>query len=241
MAKNSHGFQFKQFFVAHDQCAMKVNTDGILLGAIADVVHCQRILDLGAGSGLITLMLAQRSASDVEIVGVELDQAAFLQAKQNAANSPWANRIRLLQADVFSDFFANQGLAQFDLIVSNPPYFEHSLASRSHQRDLARAASQSHFVWLKQAQQWLAPQGKISLILPVEAGEKLIEQAFSLELFCIEKWQICTKIGKAPKRLILTFSHKNQPKVEKSLNIYNADNQYSFEFQALTKDFYLNF
>lgn len=242
MAKDSKGFQFKQFFIAHDQCAMKVNTDGILLGAIANVAGCRHILDLGAGSGLITLMLAQRTVAAVKVVGVELDPAAFAQAQQNIAHSPWAERVQLLQADIFSEIFAPLPMNnQFDLIVSNPPYFEHSLTSRNPQRDLARAATQSHFTWLEKAQQWLQPQGKISLILPFEVGEKLIEQALDLGLYCIEKWQIHTKVGKPPKRIILTFCAKPQPTMEKSLAIYGIDNQYSLEFKQLTKDFYLNF
>ncbi|QIM62359.1 tRNA (adenosine(37)-N6)-methyltransferase TrmM [Pasteurellaceae bacterium Orientalotternb1] len=231
------GFQFKSFFIAHDQCAMKVNTDGILLGAIADVTNSRRLLDLGTGTGLIAIMLAQRAASDAEIIGVELDRIAYLQAQQNVRNSPWAAKIQIQQADIFSLNFA----IPFDLIVTNPPYFEHSLASRTPQRDLARTVVKSHFEWLKQAKDWLAPAGKISLILPFIAGEKLIEQAADLELFCLEKWKICTKAGKPPKRVIVTFGLEECPFVEKSLDICDLENQYTAEFKALTRDFYLNF
>lgn len=231
------GFQFKSFFIAHDQCAMKVNTDGILLGAIADVTNGRRLLDLGTGTGLIAMMLAQRTASDIEIVGVELDREACLQAQQNVRNSPWAAKIQIQQADIFSLHFA----MPFDLIVTNPPYFEHSLASRSPQRDLARTVVKSHVEWLKQAKNWLVPTGKMSLILPFMAGEKLIEQATDLDLFCVEKWAICTKTGKPPKRMIITFGREKRPFLEKSLDIYDLENQYTAEFKALTRDFYLNF
>lgn len=236
MAK-SNGFQFKQFFIAHSQCAMKVNTDGILLGAVANVENKKRILDLGTGSGLIAIMLAQRTACDTEIVGVELDPDAFQQAQQNALDCPWNNRIVLLQADVLQTNFANT----FDLIVSNPPYFEHSPASRNAQRDLARAITQSHLDWLKQAKKWLSSQGQISLILPSENAHKLIEQARSIELFCTEKWLVCTKTGKEPKRIIVTFEQSEKSCTEKSIEIYQNDNQYSAQFKQLTKDFYLNF
>lgn len=241
MVTNSLGFQFKQFFIAHDQCAMKVNTDSILLGAIADINKASHILDLGTGSGLIAIMLAQRTACHTQITGVELDDQAFQQAKLNVQNSPWKDRITLLQADILALKFASL----FDLIVSNPPYFEHSLASRNAQRDLARNAFQSHLAWLKKAKEWLTLLGKICFILPLDMAEKLIKESESIELYCAEKWLIYTKSGKAPKRAIITFCHKTtdatQYCVEKHLNIYQLDNQYSTEFKTLTKEFYLNF
>ena len=232
---SSSGFQFKEFFIEHDQCAMKVNTDGILLGAIADVSNAQQILDLGTGSGLIAIMLAQRTACS-QITAIELEPNAYQQAKSNAQASPWAERITVLQGDFLQFNFAKQ----FDLIVSNPPYFEHSLASRNGQRDLARTASQSHLEWLKKSKDWLTPKGKISFILPFEAANKLIQQAESLSLYCVEKWLICTKDNTPPKRMIATFALMPSACVEKSLNIHQ-NGQYSPEFKALTKDFYLNF
>lgn len=232
---SSSGFQFKQFFIEHDQCAMKVNTDGILLGAIADVSNAQQILDLGTGSGLIAIMLAQRTACS-QITAIELEPNAYQQAKSNAQASPWAERIHILQGDILHAHFS----AQFDLIVSNPPYFEHSLASRNEQRDLARMASQSHLAWLKRSKAWLMPHGKISLILPVQEGNNLIQQAESISLFCIEKWLIHTKETSPPKRMIVTFALMPEPCVEKNLTIHRQG-QYSSEFKALTQDFYLNF
>ncbi len=115
------GFTFKQFFVAHDRCAMKVGTDGILLGAWAPVAGVKRILDIGTGSGLQALMLAQRTEEHVTIDAVELDPQAARQASENAADSPWADRIRVECADVLT--WASEQTARYDLIVSNPPYF----------------------------------------------------------------------------------------------------------------------
>lgn len=219
---------------------MKVNTDGILLGAIANVAHAERVLDLGTGSGLIAIMLAQRSVrNQAKIVAVELDEHAFHQATENAHQSPWAERIQVLQADACSPIFANQFHEKFDLIVSNPPYFEHSLASRNQQRDLARSVVGSHLLWLMQAKALLASHGKISFILPLEAGNKLIEQAKQAELFCVEQWFIQTKEGKPAKRTIVTFSLSEQPKIDKNLVIYQQDNRYTAEFMALTEAFYL--
>ena len=149
----SNGFQFQQFFVAHDRCAMKVNTDGILLGAIA-VVHLVRsILVFCTCSGLVSLMLAQRSTADCQIIGVELDADAAMQARDNVRQSPWANRIEIVEQDVMQLALGYS----FDLIVSNPPYFPHSLASRSQQRDLARSAVNPHIKWLAVANSCLSP------------------------------------------------------------------------------------
>ncbi|QLB20529.1 tRNA (adenosine(37)-N6)-methyltransferase TrmM [Vespertiliibacter pulmonis] len=237
MAKNSIGFQFKQFFIAHDCCAMKVNTDGILLGALANISQAQNILDLGTGSGLIAIMLAQRTACNANIIAVELDEDAFQQAKRNAINSPFGKQITIQQADIFQLNFA----IKFDLIVSNPPYFEQSLNSNNPQRNLARQAIQSNFAWLKQAANWITTKGKICFILPLDIAEKLIEQAQSLGLYCIEKWLVYTKISKLPKRAIITFSPTKLSYIEKTVTIYQENNQYTSEFKRLTQDFYLNF
>ncbi|WP_373766572.1 tRNA1(Val) (adenine(37)-N6)-methyltransferase [Glaesserella sp.] len=230
------GFQFKQFFIAHDRCAMKVNTDGILLGAIADVSHAAHILDLGTGTGLIAIMLAQRTACHTQILAVELEQHAFEQASQNTAHSPWANRIKVIRADVMQ--WASD--KTFDLIVANPPYFEHSPISRTPERHLARTASQSHLDWLRQAQKQLSPDGKISFILPTDAAEKLIAQSKTCRLTCIETWRIYTRSGKAPKRMIVTFSPQPRMMTEKSLVIYDQHGNYTEAFKALTHPFYLN-
>lgn len=231
----STGFQFKQFFIAHDKCAMKVNTDGILLGALANVTEGARVLDLGAGSGLVSLMAAQRGAASV--VGLEIEPNAAAQAQQNALNSPWAARISILQQDVM-DF---QPLTDFDLVVSNPPYFAHSPASRSQERELARKTVHSHFSWLQQAANWLAPQGRITLILPWEAAETLIRESTELALFCDEIWHIHTKAGQAAKRAVISFSQIAQSPRIHALTIYNAQGEYSPEFKQLTQAFYLNF
>ncbi|AUI66559.1 MULTISPECIES: tRNA1(Val) (adenine(37)-N6)-methyltransferase [Glaesserella] len=230
------GFQFKQFFIAHDRCAMKVNTDGILLGALVDINHAHNILDLGTGTGLIAIMLAQR-ADYAQITALELEQNAFQQANENALHCPWFERIEMIQADVLQWKSAKC----YDLIVSNPPYFEHSLASRNAERDLARSATSSHFAWLIQAKNWLSEKGKICFILPFESGEKLVSQAEQIGLYCIEHWKIKTKPTSSYKRSVLTFSLQKQQTQEKTLMIYNEHHQYSDEFKQLTKDFYLYF
>lgn len=230
--KKSPPFQFKQFSIAHDKCAMKVNTDGILLGALAEVENVKRILDLGTGSGLVALMLAQRSSLDCQITALEIEPNAYQQAVENGKNSAWADRLHFVQGDVMQTAFKEK----FDLIVSNPPYFQDSLATRNKQRDLARTALQSHLEWLNQAQKWLADEGKITMILPFEAGEKLIAQT---ELYCVKRWEISTKQNQPPKRMVVSFSRHFANLQQKQLSIYTLENSYTEEFKVLTQAFYL--
>ena len=127
-------FQFKQFTVWHDKCAMKVGTDGVLLGAWTSVESAHRILDIGTGTGLVALMLVQRSLPDANIVALEIDEAAVGQARENIIRSPWKERVEVVQAD----FRKYRSSDKFDVIVSNPPYFVDSLECPDRQRTAAR-------------------------------------------------------------------------------------------------------
>ena len=129
-------FRFKQFTVWHDRCAMKVGTDGVLIGAWCDVDACRRILDVGCGTGLISLMIAQRTSDRTMIEGVEIDAVAAEQAAENTDRSPWKNRLRIHTSD-FLDF-ATSATVRYDHIVSNPPYFEKSLLPEDAARLTAR-------------------------------------------------------------------------------------------------------
>lgn len=152
------GFTFKQFFVAHDRCAMKVGTDGILLGAWAPVAGVKRILDIGTGSGLQALMLAQRTEEHVTIDAVELDPQASRQASENAADSPWAERIRVECADVLT--WAPEQTARYDLIVSNPPYFTPGVECGTPEREQARyTGSLDHKALLTSAAELILEEG----------------------------------------------------------------------------------
>ncbi|HDR1020886.1 TPA: tRNA1(Val) (adenine(37)-N6)-methyltransferase [Pasteurella multocida] len=237
MSAKQNGFTFKQFHINHDRCAMKVGTDGILLGAWADISQAKHILDLGTGTGLIALMLAQRSAGDCQISAVELDQAAFLQAQENIQQSNWANKIHLYSQNI-ADFCTNT-VDKFDLIVANPPYFPQGVDCGTEQRNLARYTENlTHLDWLNLAAQCVSAQGKISFVLPFEAGEILLKHT---ALSCVERCEVITKIGKAPQRLLLTFALQNVPLKQSQLIIYDENNQYHSDFVALTRDFYLKF
>ncbi|WP_041639465.1 tRNA1(Val) (adenine(37)-N6)-methyltransferase [[Mannheimia] succiniciproducens] len=232
----SAGFTFKQFHVSHDKCAMKVGTDGILLGAWASL-QGNRYLDLGTGSGLIALMLAQRTQTDCHITGVEIDPSAYRQATENVRQSPWADKIQLEQQNIVD--FTRTCTKKFDTVLSNPPYFEQGVDCRDKQRDTARyTQTLSHSDWLNLAADCLTNTGRIHLILPYAAGKNLQKQT---ALFCARCCEVITKSGKIPQRLLLTFSKQPCTTEQSRLVVYNEQNQYTEQFIALTRDFYLNF
>jgi tRNA1Val (adenine37-N6)-methyltransferase len=236
-------FRFKQFAICHDKCAMKVNTDGVLLGAWVRVnaAHPQRILDVGTGSGLIAIMLAQRCPL-AQIDGVELDESSCQQAAQNAASSPWSERLHMVCADF--NFFSQQANARYDLIVSNPPYFSQSLRSPDVQRNAVRHnLSLEHIDLVMRSKNLLTSQGRLALVLPYVEGSVLVARAAAtVGLYCCRKFNVSTKKGKPPKRLLLEFSTEKLPCDEQDFFIENeALNSYTEAYKTMTADFYLGF
>ena len=164
----------------------------------------------------------------------ELAMQVAEQAEENFKASPWHNRLHLTRQDVQT--YCQQTAYQFDLIVANPPYFTQGVECKNDERALARYVQQSHLDWLNWAASCLSEKGKISFVLPYEAGKTLIN---STALCCIKQTDVITKTGKDPQRILLTFSREHLPQVKDSLVIYNENNQYTEEFIALTKAFYL--
>ena len=230
-------FHFKQFTIQQDQCAMKVGTDGVLLGSWTDVSGIQSILDIGTGTGLIALMLAQRSPAT--ICGIEIDENAALQAIENVNNSPWRERIKI-EATSLQVFVKNTG-CRFDLIVSNPPYFNKSLKNPDIQRSVARHAdSLSQEDLITAACALLSDAGRLSVILPAAEGAEFILRAESSRLYCSKKTKVIPRIGASEKRLLLEFSRTKEVCREDSLLIERERHDYSDEFRGLTKDYYLD-
>lgn len=227
-------FQFKQFTVRHDRCGMKVGTDGVLLGAWSPVRSGMHVLDIGTGSGLVALMLAQRGAGS--LVAVELDEHAAEQARENAAGSPFADRIKVIQSDILH-FSSDK---RFDLIVSNPPYFDLSLQSPDRKRTLARHTDTlSYDALIEKSAQLLVEGGCISLVVPSELEQKLDQIAGDNQLFAIHKTFVLPKPDVAPKRLLVSFSNVEGSQITDQLVVELARHHYSDEFVSLTKDFYL--
>ncbi len=216
---------------------MKVGTDGVLVGAWASVRSGdRRILDIGTGTGLIALMLAQRNP-EATIVGVEIDAESAAQACDNVSASPWSDRVRIERCAV-QEFCAE---SQFDLIVSNPPYFVDSLKCPDGGRNTARHTDSLSFAELMQAaEHLLAPDGRFAVIVPSEAALSVIAAG---NLHLVRRCDVRTKPAAAPKRVMLEFSPKFEgAAVREELTIGDGTNGgFSSEYRALTRDFYLKF
>lgn len=235
----SRPFRFKKFSVGQEGAAHPVGTDGVLLGAWADVENCVRILDIGTGTGLVALMLAQRTVATV-ITAVEIHPDSAALARRNFAASPWADRLEILEMPVQE--FAQQTDSQFDLIVSNPPYFSETTFSPDATRRLGRhTASLAPGELLAVSQKLLSEKARLCVILPVPEGRRLCEMAVPNGLYCTEEVEVRTRPEKPVERLLLCFKRDPYRFVRKKLNIYTANDggAYSDDFKRLTGDFYL--
>lgn len=233
-------FQFKQFIIEQDKCAMKVGTDGVLLGAWTDVSDTNNILDIGTGTGLISLMLAQRSQPNTPIDAIDIDQGAFYQASENIERSIFKDKIncKLYALQGYVDVTLNK----YDLIVSNPPYFSQSLLSPNKQRTLARHTdSLSINDLLVYSAKLLSPKGRLSVIYPHSEKDKCIDVALKQSLFVSKITNVYPrKDNSQPKRVLLEFSTINSNITETDITIETERHVYSSEFKLLVKDFYLN-
>ena len=231
-------FEFKQFSVFHDRCAMKVGTDGVLLGAWASVDGCARLLDVGAGSGLIALMLAQRNR-DAFITAIEIDEDALQQAEENVKGSPFAERITVVGTR-FQDFTVKSS-KRFDLIVCNPPFFTRSLLPTDAGRAKARhSVSLSLEELMQGAHQCLSPEGHLALILPPDrlAEMTMLSEHFGFQLRRLT--HVVPSPGKPVRRILAEFSLSPGEPEETELLLEVARHHYSSAYIELVHDFYLN-
>lgn len=229
-------FQFKQFTVWHDKCAMKVGTDGVLLGAWTHVSGAQRVLDIGTGTGLVALMLAQRSSIDTIVTALEIDEAATEQAKENVNRSPWKDRIEVIQ----TDFSIYQSMEKFDVIVSNPPYFVDSLNCPDQRRSAARHnSSLTYDNLIARVADLLEENGAFTIVIPTDVVDKVKTIAANYNLYPTRLLNVITKPGNPPKRTLISFSFSNQKYVVEELLTELARHQYSEEFKELIRDYYL--
>lgn len=230
-------FKFKQFTVFHDKCAMKVGTDGVLIGIWTDITNVSAILDIGTGTGLIALILAQKTGCNATIEAIDIDENAVLQAKENIERSGFRN--------ISSSHYSLQEYARicnkkFDLIVSNPPYFTSSLQSPDKQRTLARhtdTLSIEDFINI--SAMLLSDTGRISLVFPHSEMNSVINTATHAELFTSRITHVYPTPTSLPKRVLLEFSKTEKNTVTDNLTIELGRHIYSPEFIKLAKDFYL--
>ncbi|MCM1079811.1 MAG: methyltransferase [Bacteroidales bacterium] len=236
-------FQFKQFTVRQPRAAMKVGTDGVLLGTLGE--GGRHILDIGAGTGVVSLMFAQRFP-DARVTAIEIDENAYLDASGNFDASPFAERLTLVKGDFRNichddSLWADGGKPIFDSIVSNPPYFDDSFENPDEGRTRARHTSSLSFHDLVSGAYFLLTEGGVfSVSIPVEALKQFMAECL-ITGFCLKhSHAIKTVPRKSPKRFILVFQKGGQcESVEETFCLLNADGTRSDWYQDLMKDFYL--
>jgi tRNA1Val (adenine37-N6)-methyltransferase len=231
-------FQFKQFIVEQDHCAMKVCTDSCILGAwfAERISSCSLVLDLGSGSGLLMLMLAQKNKA--EIHGIEIDLPALNQLKENISRSRWQERLNAFPGD--ARFYSYP--AKYDFIISNPPFFDNELLSKSYDKNIAKHGLElSYEDLLRIIEANLRPMGSFGVLLPYGRADYFEKLANQCQFFLTEKLFLRQTPGHAPFRAILHFS-RNKVKFipDTLLTIKNDHAEYTNEFAELLKDYYLN-
>lgn len=230
-------FRFKQFTIRQDRCAMKVGTDGVMLGAWAAVEGKKQILDVGTGTGLIALMMAQRNP-DAKIWGIDVDDGAVEQARENRDECPWTERITILNSDFCYPFVLED--YQFDAIVSNPPFYKAQVYAPDSQRDRARRSEALPMdMLMRNAANMLVADGSLSLILPFADVNEAVGEAALNGLYLKRRCDVVTTAGKPPKRSLLEFSKIIEPSTVSSITIYNEKHLYTDEFRRITDSFYL--
>lgn len=240
MPQNS--FAFKQFTILQDKCAMKVGTDAVLLGAWVKTYGVRKALDIGTGTGVIALMLAQKSGAHIDAIDIDLD--ATTEAKYNANNCPWKERIHI--QNISLQDFAKMNDEQYDLIVSNPPYFVDSLRSSEANRTAARHTVLLPFEDLiAGAKKLLNKEGKLYVILPVREGEQFVQLAAASGLHLRRIMRVKSTPDKIEKRWLMQFGFQSKATISDSTLVMEKDPQvrhsYTDEYKELTKEYYLQF
>jgi len=231
-------FRFKQFAIEQEKCAMKIGTDAILLGAWTNCSDSKTILDIGTGTGVLALMMAQKCKAD--IYAIDIEEQAIIQAKENIQNSPWKNRIHTFCTSL-QNF--KSPIKNFDLIITNPPFFQNSLLAPEKARTHAR-----HNLTLTpediidKAQKFLSENGKLCIIWPIEQGVSFIEMAKTKNLFCQRKLSAKPNPYKEFHRVLLEFGFEKTEQISEELIIETGiRHHYTDAYKELTKDFYLHF
>ena len=232
-------FEFKQFTIKQDRCAMKVGTDAVLLGAWVDTGNSEKILDIGSGTGILALMLAQKSNAQID--GIDIDENAFLQASENVNNCLWRDRINIFHISLQE--FAIDQKAAYSLIVSNPPYFIDSSKANAESRTAARHTDSLSFQELISCvETMLSYDGRFCVILPTKEAEIFVQLACSKSFNLTKILRVKTRAEKSEKRCLMQFERIPVKLDDKSIVIEVGDrHEYSEDYKQLTKDYYLAF
>jgi tRNA1Val (adenine37-N6)-methyltransferase len=236
-------FTFKQFSVNQDRCAMKIGTDGVLLGAWTPLINNPyNILDIGAGTGILSLMLAQRSNAAPNNVGIidaiEIDEDAYEQCVENFETSPWGDKLFCFHAGL--DEFVDEPEDEYDLIISNPPFYTDDYKSDNTSRDLARFEDALPFEELIEAAALLlSDNGIFSVIIPYKEEERFVSMCKELDLFPLKITRVKGTPTSEIKRSLLAFCRIEQTPLIDELVIEISRHKYTPEYIELTKEFYL--
>ena len=251
-------FHFKRFDVVNERSAMKVNTDGVLLGALMTILPSdRRILDIGTGTGTIALMAAQRladlgiaSATETAIHAIDIDEPSATEAAENFRNSPWDSILHVhhVSLDQFAADLPDSnsssdktGCGTFDLICSNPPYFDNALQAPEQRRNAARHTSTglSYREILDFAAERLSHEGRVAMVLPADTEHDLARHARMCGLHLQNITRVRTVPRKAPKLMIVEFARSRQDAPQDTVLTIQNEGQYTQEYLSLTKEFYL--
>lgn len=231
-------FEFKQFRIEQEKAAMKVGTDGVILGAWTSVDNASHILDVGTGTGLIALMLAQRCNASID--AVEIDAAAYGEAKFNFGQSSWKERLRIFHSDF--NTFSKEYVQLYDLIVCNPPFFVDSLKTSDPQLAIARHNGSMTFDQLIQGSvKLLKDKGRLTVIIPLESFDEFRETARLQGFYLHQHCNVISKSGRLISRVLLEFSLLPGYASKNEILIQNELGQFTDQFKALTGEYYLNF
>jgi tRNA1Val (adenine37-N6)-methyltransferase len=233
-------FQFKQFTVYHDRCAMKVTTDSCLFGAWAanEIQHSEtkieNTLDIGTGTGLLSLMIAQKSHTKIN--AIEIDEAASLQAIENIFASPWANQIKIFHQDIL----AVEQYTKHDCIISNPPFYENEIVSTRQQKNIAHHSHKLKLIQLIAIiKNKLAPGGIFFLLLPSKRRYEFKRLAERYHLFIAKEIAVRQSAYHQPFRIMFMGSTEEKEAVISEITICDEKQQYTNDFINLLKDYYL--
>lgn len=230
-------FHFKQFTINQERCAMKVGTDSVLFGAWVDTNNSKHLLDIGTGTGILALMMAQKCNAIID--AIELDEAACLQAKENIEQSIWAQRINVIHTSLQNFCLNNQTL--YDLIIANPPYFVDAHKASGAARNIARHMNETLSIndLLQGVNTMLNNDGRFCVILPYKEGLLFYQQAVKSNLFCSRITRVKTKADKPAKRLMMAFTKNMLPINEDEIIILDKNNHFTKAYMDVTNDFYL--
>ncbi len=232
----NHYFKFKEFTIEQDKCGMKVCTDACILGAYVPAKNVRKILDIGTGTGLLSLMLAQRFKTFIN--AVEIDQNAYLQACENVKNSPWEKQIAVHHSSIQN--YSAGTKEQFDFIISNPPFYQNHLQSNTPSKNTAHhTISLSQTDLLLCVDKLLIDNGKFVVLLPKAQSDQLEKLAKNHQLFISEKLLIRDRETSKNVKVIATYQQKKTNLITNELIIKKDNGSYSINFIALLKDYYL--